>query len=458
MKLKTYIATYILFLLILFSSVGIVSVHLTNSQIDMLKSKSAVQYQSIMHSLVRDITVMWGRNTRDANVFSAAVAELVRSYDRYYSRHNVHLSIVDVSYMGHVADNMAAEITFDSSESGNHVKISGLLPIPFEHFLLNYNLDITQNIREMREIQNTLLVSVTIFSIIAALALYLILSSIFKPLNIVAKTSREIAGGKFGERISITGKNELSQVAHDFNKMAEQIETQMHHLEAEAENKQQFVDNFAHEIRTPLTSIYGYAEYMQKAALNPEEIIESSAYIMDEAKHMKNIANSLLELATLRNYKPVKEKINVKNLFDDVAQSLYKLSQESNVSFVCNVNSKETMIGQEDLIKSLLVNLCTNALKSCKPNNGVVKLEATEHAGGIKLTISDNGCGIKEEDLCKIQGPFFRVDKARNRQESGGIGLGLTLCKRIAGVHGTQMQIKSEPGKGTTVEIIFTTS
>ena len=460
MKLKTYIATYLLFLLILFSSVGIVSVYLTNSQINMLKSKSAGQYQAIVHTLVRDITVMWGRDTREADAFSNAVVELVRSYARYYGRHNVHLSISDLTSLGNRLDNTITEITFANNDGNYFIYISGLLPIPFEHFLLNYSLDITQNIRDMREIQNILLISVTIFSIIAAFALYLILSSIFKPLNVIAKTSREIAGGKFSERISITSKNELSQVAHDFNKMAERIENQMLYLETEAENKQQFVDNFAHEIRTPLTSIYGYAEYMQKAALDPEEIIESSVYIMDEAEHMKNIANSLLELATLRNYEPVKEEISVRELFDDVSQSLYKLLRESNVNLFCEVDSNvDKIIGQEDLIKSLLVNLCTNAFKSFTANRGVIKLEAVKHAGNVKLSITDNGCGIAEEDVHKILEPFFRVDKSRNREQSGGgIGLGLTLCKRIAEVHSTQMSIKSVLGKGTTVDIIFTTS
>ena len=460
MKLKTYIATYLLFLLILFSSVGIVSVYLTNSKINMLKSKSAGQYQAIVHTLVRDITVMWGRHTGDLDTFLNAVVELVRSYAWYYSRQNVHLSILDLASMGYEIGNITTEITFANNDDNYYIYISGLLPIPFEHFLLNYSLNITQNVVEMREIQNILLISVIIFSIIAAFALYLILSSIFKPLNVIAKTSRKIADGKFGERISITGNNELSQVAHDFNKMAEQIENQMLYLEAEAENKQQFVDNFAHEIRTPLTSIYGYAEYMQKAALKPEEIIESSAYIMDEAEHMKNIANSLLELATLRNYKPIMVKISISKLFDDVSQSLCKLLQGRDVHLFREIDGDiDTIIGQEDLIRVLLVNLCTNAFKSFDTNKGVIELEAAKHAKGVTITIADNGCGIAEEDLRKILEPFYRVDKSRNREQSGGgIGLGLTLCKRIAEVHGTQMSIKSVLGKGTTVEIIFTTS
>ena len=426
----------------------------------MLKSKSASQYQAIVHTLVRDISVMQGRNMEDPNVFYDAVIELVRSYSRYYNRHNVHLSISDLTSMKDGLENETAKITFVSNDDGYFIYATGVLPIPFENFLLDYRLDITQNMTEMREIQNVLLISAAAFSIVSAFALYLILSSIFRPLNVIAKTSREIAGGKFGERIRISGKNELFQVAHDFNKMAEQIERQIRHLEVEAENKQQFVDNFAHEICTPLTSIYGYAEYMQKAALSAEEIIESSAYIMNEAKHMKNIANSLLELATLQNYTPTKEEISVKKLFDDITQSMHKSLQESNVHLFCEIDDNvDGIIGQGDLIKSLLINLCTNAFKSYTSNEGVIKLEATKQVGGVKISVIDNGCGMSKEDLQKILEPFFRVDKSRHRHKSdGGIGLGLTLCNRIAEVHGTDIVIKSILGEGTTVEIIFTAS
>ena len=460
MKLKTFVATYLLFLLILFSSVGIVSVYLTNSQIEMLKSKSAGQYQAIVHTLVRDVSVMLGRHTREPDEFSNDVVELVRSYARYYRRHNVHLSISDLTHMGDDFEDIATEVTFANQGDSYYIYVSGLLPIPFDHFLLDYSLDITQSIVEMREIQNVLLVSVIIFSIIAGFALYLILSSIFKPLSVIAKTSREIAGGLYGERIKVSGRNELAQVAYDFNKMAERIESHMRYLEAEAESKQQFVDNFAHEIRTPLTSIYGYAEYMQKADLDDEEIIESSAYIMDEAKHMRNIANSLLELATLREYAPVKGKISVSKLFDDIAQSMNKLLQESAIELTCDIeDSVDNIIGQEDLVKSLLINLCNNAHKSCHPNKGKIELKAIKQAENVKISVADNGCGISEKDLPQILDPFYRVDRSRNREQSGGgIGLGLTLCNRIAEVHNTQLLIKSTLGKGTTVEIIFTTS
>jgi len=480
MRIKTFMATYLLFLCILFSSVGIVSVYLNNSQMSMLREKSVSQYQTIAASLTRDIAVLHGRYQEHVSApllidvfeidgvrssiysiymepvitwsrFHEAVDTLMRGYSRYYARQNIDISITALHYGG----DAHPEVSFVNHEGEHFIDIIGVLRGPFGYFQLDYSLDITENISNMQGIQGALMISAIAFSIIAALALHFILLSIFRPLSIVTKASKKIADGQFDERISIKGKNEIARVAYDFNKMAERIERQITFLEEEAVSKQQFVDNFAHEIRTPLTSIYGYAEYMQKASLDEREIIESAEYIMSEADHMKKIANSLLELATLRNYVPIKTEISVPALFDDISQSLEKPLREHGVHLICN-SDNDIIYGQEDLIRSLLLNLCSNALKACSPGEGVIRLDARETRNGITISVTDNGRGIDEENLPKITDPFYRVDKSRSR-EYGGTGLGLALCRQISEAHGAEMTINSAMGAGTTIEITFTT-
>jgi len=455
MRLKTFIATYLLLLFILFSSVGIVSTYLTNSQINMLEDKSIGQFQVIVHTLVRDISVSRGRDAWGLGGFSEMVYRIVDDYARYYSRQGVQLSIVDLEQAGQNRD-VSSTITFGASEGSYYIRISGLIPEPFGDFLLDYRLDITESVTEMRSIQRVLLISVIVFSIIAAFALNFILITIFKPLDIVAKASREIADGKFDERIIVKANNELAQVAYDFNKMAQTVESQISYLEDEAKNKQQFVDNFAHEIRTPLTSIHGYAEYMNKASLSEAEVIESTAYIMSEAVHMKNIANSLLELATLRDYVPIKGEIQVVKLFGDIAGTLESSLHSRGIELTYH-SEVDIINAQEDLIRSLLLNLCTNALKACAPGEGVVRLEARDGTEGVVISVTDNGEGIPKASLDKVTEPFYRLDRSRNR-EYGGTGIGLALCNQIAAAHGAKMVIESELGIGTTVEVIFTIS
>ena len=455
MRLKTFLATYLLFLLILFSTIGIVSVYMTNSQMNMLREKSTREYQTISASLARDIADLYVRSgSWPGPDFSDAVETLVRGYARYYGRFNIDITMTDLSLLGLAEEEQSsAEISFIQRQQEYFIHVTGVLPPPFQFYRLDYYFNITQNVEDMRGIQRVLLVFSIIFSVVTAFGLYFILLRIFRPLGIVANTSQKIADGNYGERIEIFGKNELASMAFYFNQMAEQIENQIGMLEDEAAKKQQFIDNFAHEIRTPLTSIYGYAEYIQKTPYNEENVIESTQTIMNEASHMKNIANSLLKLATLRNYTPVKRKIVISNLFENVSLSLKKSLEDKNIQLIFK-NEIEVLEAQEDLIKSLLLNLCFNAINSCK-DGGVIYVEAKNENENISLSVSDNGCGVSEKELAKITEPFYRVDKARSRAH-GGAGLGLALCQQIAKVHGAEMSIKSTLGAGTEDKIIFT--
>jgi signal transduction histidine kinase len=449
MRVKTFLATYLLFLCILFSSLAVVSVYMTNSQTDMLKDKSVREYHTIASTLSKVIAVLSCR-TLGLSI-SESVSSLVIGYARYYARYNIDLTLSDLT-SSEYTEIINYEITLTKQDGRHFIHIAGVLPELYNFYRLDYTLDVTESIMEMRNIQHILLLLAVIFSVITAIALYFILSSVFKPLSVVARASMKIADGQYGERIIIKDKNELSGVASGFNRMADTVQKQIYLLEEEAAAKQQFADNFAHEIRTPLTSIYGYAELLQKAPLNESEIIESAQYIMNEAGHMNKISNSLLELATLRNYTPIKKPISISRLFEDIRRSTENVLREHGVQLICR-SDDGTLQGQEDLIKSLLMNLCFNALKACSPGIGVIHLTAKENI----ISVSDNGIGIPKESLSKITEPFYRVDKARSR-EQGGAGLGLALCKQIAEAHYATMEIESSPGIGTTVKVTFTSS
>jgi signal transduction histidine kinase len=435
MKLKAFLSSYLLFLCVLFVIIATVSTYMSRSQINMLRDKSTREFQTISASLTRDMAVAFGNTGGFNPSFDIAFDTLFRGYARYYGRYGIELSLAESR------EEQKAEISFTRTEQGHFIRITGTVRVAERFYRLDYYLNITENINDLRNIQLMLLSLALLFSALTAFGLYIILLRIFKPIGIVANSSKNIANGNYDERIHISGSNELSAMAANFNKMAEEIEVQI-------VGKQQFIDNFTHEIRSPLTSIYGYAEYLQKAPYGEDTTIKATQTIMDEANHIKMIAASLLKLATLRNYTPVKTKISIPRLFDDVCRML---NTEKNL---VRKNEIDTMEGQEDLIKSLLTNLCTNAIRAGATD---IYLEAAEsQGGGVVLSVTDNGCGISSDDLTRITEPFYRVDKARNR-EQGGAGLGLTLCKQIAEAHGAVMHIESILRNGTSVKITFTT-
>ncbi|MCL2364388.1 MAG: HAMP domain-containing histidine kinase [Defluviitaleaceae bacterium] len=450
MRIKTFLATYLLFLVVLFSCFGIVSVFMTRSQMDMYMAHSAAEYQRIAGSLSRDLAVLYGISHNIADDINA----LVTSYMAHYAQSNVYLSLHAMG-LNDVVDGI--QVAFVHYADAYFIRVVGALPQPFSLLRLDYYFDITQTIAEMRRVQNILLLICTVFAALTAFVLYVILARIFKPLRFVSQASRNIATGNYSERITVHGKNELAAMTEDFNSMADEIERQMQALKDEADGKQQFVDNFAHEMRTPLTSILGYAQYLQSATLGEGELIESAGYIIDEAHHLRNIANSLLTLATLRGHTAVAGVLSIPQLFDDIRHSLEPSLAAQNIRLICDIQA-DTLHGQADLIKSLLMNLCTNARNACPSDgSGVITLSAKNIAGvSFSLSISDNGHGIPVESLSKLTEPFYRVDPARNR-EHGGTGLGLALCARIAEAHGATLVIESTVNSGTTATVTFTT-
>ena len=456
MRLKTFLSTYFLIIIILFSSLSIVSIYLNDSQMNMLREQGERDFQRISTTLARDIAILYGRYEGLGVNMAQEVNSLMVGYTRYYGAHNIALSLSDKSNISEdegLPENTG--ISFVQKDDRHFVHIGADLQGDINFYRLDFYSDVTESIDNVQNIQRILLIFMIMFSIVAAFALYLILARIFKPLDIVAGTSRKIADEHYSERIYIKGNNELATVAKDFNRMAEKIEKQIYTLEAVADGKQRFIDNFAHEIRTPLTSIYGNAEYLQVASLEEGEHIQLTQSIMNKTKHMQEIANSLLQLATLRNYTPKKSEINIPTLFEEIAQTINGTIEECDVSFVFK-SSIDIMVGQEDLIKSLLLNLCYNGIKACQRSNGSVSLEAKQEDSNVVLSVTDTGIGIPEESLAKITEPFYRVDKSRSPGQ--GIGLGLTLCKEIVDIHDAKMIFESKVGSGTTVKLIFTAS
>ncbi len=463
MRLKTFLVTYLLFVVTIFTSLGIVSVYMTQSQYAMLREKSTAEFKTIASSLTQDIALLKGRNL-EPGILEKSVEELTDGYVRYYQQSKItlrlqHLTQAEAHAEAYAKAHVNLELSFLSEGESHSVLISGVLADSLTEYRLEYSSDVSQVVSELMHMQTVLLCLALSLSLVGALILYAVLARVFKPIDVVSQAAANIAGGRYRERIEIKGEDELSQMAENFNRMAEEIEKQVGLLEKEASQKQQFIDNFSHEIRTPLTSVYGYAEYIQKARLSKQELVESTQAIMNEAEYMVRISETLLELARLRQHTICEQEIDLQGFLGEITQSLLRLAptpqaQRANITCECEAG---TISGQEDLLRALIMNLGVNALKACPPEGGIVRLAARKEEGRVVLSVTDNGCGIPRESIARVTEPFYTADSSRSR-ESGGAGLGLALCKQIIFAHQAKMHIESREGEGTRVEVVFTTS
>lgn len=456
MKLKTFFISYILFLSILLAAISTISIYLTNHHMASIKEQRIVEYDRFIVTIEREINALYERDQIHL------IESLLESHRAFQQRRNVrfYLNFVDGSDMtpSQLSQDLGLRtISFDPIEyqggaTRYELSISGSLLSSNGVVETTMTFDVTDSILELRQIQRVLLNLFIIFSLVAATMLHALLNKIFEPLELVARSAEKISKGDYSERIQIQATGELALMADNFNQMGKEIENHITYLKGESERKQQFIDNLAHELRTPLTSIYGYAEYMQKAKLTEEDKLESTTFILEEADYMRRITNSMLELAKLRNYKPVLENINIGELFIQIEASLAVIFNAYQVEFVI-MACDGYMTGQGDLIKSLVSNLCINAAIACKPGQRV-ELKGKKEGLKMEISVVDYGCGIEDENIAKLTEPFYQVDKSRNRSR-GGVGLGLAIVKQIAQIHGAEIEIKSEIGVGTEVKVIF---
>lgn len=266
----------------------------------------------------------------------------------------------------------------------------------------------------------------------------------------LAETARAIASGDLSERVNIKSDDEIGQLADDFNRMADQVSENINKLENAMQRQEEFMASFAHEMRTPMTSIIGYADLMRSQELPPDMRRQAANYIFTEGKRLESLSNKLLDIIVLQKTTINKQECKMSSLIEQVYGLLEKRMKESNIEIDINCDDS-TWLVEPDLFKTLISNLLDNARKAM-PDGGNITIIANKKADTWQIEVKDTGYGIPKEEMPKLTDAFYRVDKARARA-SGGAGLGLKLCSQIVKLHNGIMSFSSEQGKGTTVTV-----
>ena len=216
-------------------------------------------------------------------------------------------------------------------------------------------------------------------------------------------------------------------------------------LQALNDRQSRFVADLTHELKTPLTSMIGYADLLRSAPLDESRRRAAADAIYHESTRLESLSQQLLALQGLQTDGVTLGSVPVAAVFADVARSL------PDAALDCDAPAGAAVRADRVLLADLLRNLVLNALHA-EPKDGTVHLTCAEAGGQWRLTVRDNGCGIPAGSLPHLTEPFYRVDKARARA-NGGSGVGLALCAEIAAAFGTKLEFESTPGEGTTVAI-----
>ncbi|MBR0145815.1 MAG: HAMP domain-containing histidine kinase [Eubacterium sp.] len=332
-----------------------------------------------------------------------------------------------------------------------------------------------QSVREYREI--TLLILS-----LSALLLYILSRLLTRPLESLRDTTDSFAEGDYSVRSKIRTADEVGMLSDRFNSMADSVENHVEELNDMIHRREQFVADFTHEIKTPMTSIIGYADTMRSLDLSKDEQQQALGYIFSEGKRLESMSMKLFDLLYLKDHPIEKKKISAEALAESVKTSMTPLLTASGQTLSVNV-VPGFLEGDAELLKTVFINLIDNARKASKEGDTVLfsgspakdpsegsTSPASGESGSIsgkgsnttdsqeaavyRFTVCDHGIGIPEEDQKKIFDEFFMVDKSRTRA-AGGAGLGMSLVTVILERHGAKIDLESKPGEGTTFTVTF---
>ncbi|MCI9204653.1 MAG: HAMP domain-containing histidine kinase [Lachnospiraceae bacterium] len=280
-------------------------------------------------------------------------------------------------------------------------------------------------------------------------AMHLISFLLTKPIRHLTRATKKMAAGDYAYRARKVSNDELGQLTLDFNHMAEALEENINKLEDEIQAKEDFVGAFAHELKTPLTAIIGYADMLRSRKLDEEKSFLSANYIYTEGKRLEAMSIRLLDIMVTRHGQAQFQEVQAESLFQYL-QAMFRTNEDMNFVYTFE---EGIVWAESNLIITVLINLMDNAVKASEPGS-TIEVKGMAREKGYLFQVKDYGMGIAEEEIQKITKAFYMVDKSRARERNGA-GLGLALCAEILSLHHSSLSIESKLGEGTCIGFLL---
>ena len=269
-------------------------------------------------------------------------------------------------------------------------------------------------------------------------------------INKIGKVSKRIAEGNYSERIHVSGRDEINNLAKDFNKMADSIEEKIKELSDNARAKEDFAANFAHELKTPMTSVIGYADMLYQKDLPRKQVKSAAEYILNEGMRLESLSLKLMDLSVLDKTDFYLENTHTSDIFSVLDKDVKMLCKKKGIAYY--ITADDGIIAIDfDLFKTMIINLIDNSIKADSHN---IRIRGELADSGYIISVEDDGNGIPPAEIDRITEAFYMVDKSRSRKQHGA-GLGMALVNKIAGIHGAKLLIDSDGYSGTKIKITF---
>lgn len=294
------------------------------------------------------------------------------------------------------------------------------------------------------------MIFIIIMILVAGIGGYIITTRILSPVEKIQETAKSIIKNKdLKQRIKIgSGNDEFHSLANTFDEMLDEIE-------AVIEREQQFTSDASHELRTPVAVIKSECEYMTKYANTVEELKESAESVQKQTDRMSKLISELLSISRMdKNTQTVVfEETNITELVEFICCEQQQI-HESDITLETDISPNVTAVADKFMISRVFINLISNAYRYNK-EKGSIRVTLSENNNTVIFSVEDTGIGISKEDIPKIWERFYQADKSRTSDDSGCMGLGLSMVKLIAEKHHGAVTVNSEPGIGSKFTFTF---
>jgi len=290
------------------------------------------------------------------------------------------------------------------------------------------------------------LISLLVAVLFGSALIYMSSRAITRPLRLMNEAAGVIAGGVFEKRIAVHSKDEVGQLATQFNTMAESLYVQ-------EKIRRSFIANLSHDIRSPLTSMLGFMKAIQDGTVEPEQQPYYMDIILDETERLIKLSNDLLDIHRLQDAEPVLTKtiFDINKLIRKSIMGFEQRATEKKIIVTSRfAHATDMVLADEDKIQRCLHNLLDNAVKFT-PEAGEITVETTVAGKKVTVSVSDNGRGMDPEEQKHVFDRFFKGDQSRNEDKRGS-GLGLSIAQEFIRAHGETITLESTPNTGSTFQ------
>ncbi len=350
--------------------------------------------------------------------------------------------------------NLSAEVSF--ADLPHETETFRIHQIPLQLDGKPFQLFITRSLREQTEflagLRKIFFIAVPTILLLAGLGGYFLAQRSLAPVVSMSNHAAKIGSSNLNERLPVKNEtDELGSLAKVFNALLARLEDSFN-------RQRQFMADASHELRTPLAVVRGESEVaLSKDDRTAEDYRESLAIVHDESKRLSKIVEDLFILARADSgqLKPQMTTVYLDEILVECVRAVGSLAEKSNVKIDISAPAEMPLDGDETLLHRLFLNLLDNAIKYNQAS-GIVSIAAETGDKNYRVTVSDTGAGIAEEDRSKIFERFYRADKARSRDNTNGkngIGLGLSIAAWIAAVHQGSLSLEKSDSDGSVFQV-----